>query len=51
MPAEVWIVLFLFQAARSIEALLVSGADIAGNRFAFRSRFSALESDDISWHN
>ena len=51
MPTEERIILFLFQASRCIEAFLVSGADVTGDRFALRFRLGAFESNDIPWHH
>lgn len=47
---EVRIVLLLLEAARGIEALLVTGRDVAGDGLAFGNRFGALEDDDVAWH-
>ena len=47
---EIWIVLLFLKSARSVEALLVSGRDVAGDGLAFGNRFGALNNDDVAWH-
>src|SRR5271165_666999 len=45
------IVFLFFQATGRVGAFLVSRRDIPGNRLTFRSRFCALQSNDIPWHD
>ena len=47
---EIRIVLLLLKSARSIQALLVAGRDVAGDGLAFGNRFGALKDDDVAWH-
>jgi hypothetical protein len=50
-PLQKRVVLFLFQAARSIEAFFVTRSDVTRRRFAFRFRLRALNSNDIPRHD
>ena len=50
-PLQERVVLFLFQATRSIEAFFVTRSDVTRRRFAFRFRLRALNSNDIPRHD
>ena len=47
---EIRIVLLLLETARGVQALLVTGRDVAGDGLAFGNRFGAFEDDDVAWH-
>ena len=44
------VVLNLFQAAWSVQALLVAGRGVAGSWLSFSLGFRAFENDDVAWH-
>ena len=50
-PSQERVVLFLFQPAGRIRTLFVTRSYITRNRFPFRFCLSALESNDVSWHD
>lgn len=50
VPAKIRIILFLLEAPRGAEALLVAGRGVPGNGLSFGNRFGAFKSDDIAWH-
>ena len=47
---EIRIVLLLLKTAWGVQALFVTGRDVAGDGLAFGNRFGALEDDDVAWH-
>ena len=50
MALQVRVVLLLFKASGSAEALLVSRGDVTGDGLAFGNGLRAFENDDIAWH-
>ncbi|MFT7303189.1 MAG: hypothetical protein ACI8UZ_002028 [Akkermansiaceae bacterium] len=41
----------LLKTPRSIEALLVAGAGVAGGRLALGLGLSAFQNNDVAWHS
>ncbi len=50
VAAKIGIILPLFEATRSIQALLVAGRRIARGWLPFGNSFGAFKGDDVAWH-
>lgn len=50
VAAKVGIIFLFLKTTGRIEALLITGCDVTGDRLPFGNGLGALECDDVAWH-